>query len=141
MTDFHTEDPAKVDFYASTVGDRLTKAGFSAASSKEVVGGPGAPLKGADCAYGLLNTAYHGPALLSRNTNVGIGIGADYGGIPMCVADLATPTGDALGQVPAVNKLVAYPAGGQTNAMETFCNCGLRLRRQACGHGQAGLHL
>lgn len=120
LVDYHNEDAAKADFYAVSVGDRLTKAGFSASNSTEVIGGTGASLKGADCVLGLLGTAYHGPALLSRNTSVGVAFGADVAGIPMCVIDLATPTGDSFGQVPAVNTLLAYPSAGQTNVIEIF---------------------
>ncbi|MFK4705646.1 uncharacterized protein YkwD [Roseateles asaccharophilus] len=120
LVDYHNEDAAKPDFYAATLGDRLTKAGFSASNSTEVIGGTGASLKGGDCVLGLLGTAYHGPALLSRNTSVGVGFGADVAGIPLCVIDLATPTGDSFGQVPAVNTLLAYPSVGQTNVIETF---------------------
>ncbi|MEJ6003790.1 CAP domain-containing protein [Paucibacter soli] len=120
VTSYHNEDSSKFDFYAVTPGDRIAKAGYSAVNSTEVVGGTGSSKLGSDCVLGLLNTAYHGAALLSRNTAIGFGFGVDGAGIPMCVADLATPTGDKFGQVPAAAKLVAYPYAGQTGVMETF---------------------
>jgi uncharacterized protein YkwD len=120
VTNYHNQDSALADYYSVTPTDRLTKAGFASVNSTEVIGGTGSSRLGSDCILGLLNTAYHGPALLSRNTAVGIAFGADVAGIPMCVAKLATPTGDRFGQVPAVAGLVAYPYPGQTGVMETF---------------------
>ncbi|MFK4706130.1 uncharacterized protein YkwD [Roseateles asaccharophilus] len=120
ITDYHTEVVGKGDFYAALATDRISKAGFIAGVSTEVVGGSGVSMTGAGCVLGLLNTAYHGPALLSSNTNIGIGAGLDAAAFPVCVADLATASGDALGLVPAAGALVAYPFGGQTGVAETF---------------------
>ncbi|MEJ6002535.1 CAP domain-containing protein [Paucibacter soli] len=120
VTSYHNEDSSKFDFYAVTPGDRIAKAGYSAAFSTEAVGGTGASQLGADCVLGLLNTVYHGAALLSRNSAVGFGFGLDGAQIPLCVADLASPVADKIGQVPAVASLVAYPYAGQKSVMETF---------------------
>lgn len=116
----HNEDSTKLDYYEATPGSRLTKAGFTAGFSTEVIGGTGPSLSAAACALGLLNTVYHGAALLSQETTVGIGIGTDAGGIPLCVSDLATAGSDAYGQVPAAGSFIAYPYSGQTNVAETF---------------------
>lgn len=120
ITDYHTEVVGKDDFYDVKATDRVARAGFVAGVSTEVVGGSGASMTGAGCVLGLLNTAYHGPALLSSNTNIGIGVGLDAAAFPVCVADLATASGDALGLVPAAGALVSYPFGGQTGVAETF---------------------
>lgn len=116
----HTEDSSKADYYEATPTSRLTKAGFAAAFSTEVIGGTGPSLAAADCAYGLLNTVYHGAAMLSQETAVGVGIGSDATGIPLCVADMADASTDTYGQVPAAGALIAYPYDTQTNVLETF---------------------
>ncbi|WP_343606435.1 CAP domain-containing protein [Roseateles sp.] len=116
----HTEDSTKPDYYEATPSSRLAKAGFSAGYSTEVIGGTGPSMSAADCVLGLLNTVYHGAALLSQETYVGIGIGTDGLGVPSCVADLANPSTDTYGQVPASGKFIAYPHNGQTNVAETF---------------------
>jgi hypothetical protein len=120
VTDFHIEDPTEDIFYAVTFSDRLVKAGYSAAAAVEVIGGTGPEKPTTDCLPGLLGTAYRGPALLSRHTDIGVGEGQDGWGVPLCVANLATPTGDTLGQVPATGALVAYPTNGRTQVPDTF---------------------
>jgi uncharacterized protein YkwD len=120
LQDYHNEDSSKVDYYARTPGDRLIKAGFSWSNSTEVIGGTGASLKAADCVKGLLNTVYHGAAILSSNSSVGVGIGLDAAKIPMCVADFGTPASDKLGQVPAAGKFIGYPHAAQTGVDGTF---------------------
>lgn len=116
----HDEDSTKVDFYAATVSERVVKAGYSANFLTEVIGGSGASALGSDCVLGLLNTVYHGAALLSRATTVGIGFGQDSIGIPMCVLNPATASTDTYGQVPAAGSVVAYPYNTQTGVFETF---------------------
>jgi len=116
----HEEDSTLVGYYGATLSSRISKAGFSAGFSTEVIGGTGASMSAADCLYGLLNTVYHGAALLSQETSVGVGIGSDVAGVPMCVADMATASTDTLGQVPASGSFIAYPYGGQTNVFEIF---------------------
>lgn len=116
----HTEDSSKGDYYEATVASRATKAGFSAGFITEVIGGTGASMKGSDCILGLLNTVYHGAALLSQATNVGIGFGTDAAGVPLCVADLAALSSETYPQVAPAGQLVAYPYGGQTGVLETF---------------------
>lgn len=117
----HTEDSSKPAYYEVTPSSRITRAGYTAPSfSTEVIGGTGASMSAADCALGLLNTVYHGAALLSQVTDVGIGIGTDGLGVPSCVSDLATPSTNTYGQVPASGKFIAYPYNGQTGVVETF---------------------
>ena len=116
----HTEDSTNPDYYEATPSSRLAKAGFSAGYSTEVIGGTGPSMSAADCALGLLNTVYHGAALLSQETYVGIGIGTDGLGVPSCVSDLGAASTDTYGQVPASGKFIAYPYNAQTNVLETF---------------------
>lgn len=116
----HSEDPARTAFYAATPPARLAKAGFASSFSTEVIATTGVAGPGADCVMALLDTVYHGVALLSRATHVGIGFGVDAAGLPLCVADLATAAGDADGQMPAAGALVAYPYPGQSAVRETF---------------------
>jgi uncharacterized protein YkwD len=116
----HTEDAAKADYYEASPASRATKAGFAAGFLTEVIGGTGASMKGSDCVLGLLNTVYHSAALLSSSTNVGVGFGTDAGGIPLCVANLATLSSETYTQVAPAGELVAYPYAAQTGVLETF---------------------
>ena len=116
----HIEDSGKPGFYAASVSDRLIKAGFNSGFNTETIGGTGASLQGRDCVLGLLNTVYHGVALLSIATDVGFGFGLDAAGTPLCVTNPATVAGDSLGQVPAAGAFIAYPYSGQQNVFETF---------------------
>jgi hypothetical protein len=116
----HNENPARTGYYDATPSSRLTRAGFAAASSTEVIGGTGPTLRADGCAIGLLNTVYHGAALLSQETFVGVGIGTDAAGIPLCVSDLGNASTDTYGQVPTSGAFIAYPYSGQTNLPETF---------------------
>lgn len=116
----HTEDPSKDDYYEATPASRVSKAGFSAGFSTEVIGGTGAATKGSDCVLGLLNTVYHAAALLSQETYVGVGFGKDAGGIPLCVADLGNLESESYTQVAPAGELIAYPYAGQTEVLETF---------------------
>jgi hypothetical protein len=120
MTDLHAEDSTKLDYYAASPSARVAKAAYAGTFSTEVIGGTGASLQGADCVLGLLNTVYHGAALLSQSTHVGVGFGADGAGFPLCVMDLGVATGATYAQVAASGSMTAYPYGGQTNVMETF---------------------
>lgn len=116
----HAEDSSKADYYEATPAGRLTKAGFAAGYSTEVIGGTGPSMSAAECALGLLNTVYHGAALLSQVTYVGIGIGNDGLGVPSCVSDLAEPSTNPYGQVPPSGSFVTYPYDGQNGVPETF---------------------
>ncbi len=116
----HVEDSSLPGYYADTFYAREAKAGYSFANGTEVIGGCS---QGALYTYGLLDTVYHGAALLSANVDIGYGLGADGAGFPMCVADLGTATGvgyNGFGQVPAAGAMVAYPYAGQTNVLDTF---------------------
>ena len=116
----HSEDPTKADYYEATQGSRATKAGYPSGFVTEAVGGTGATMKAGDCVLGLLNTVYHAAAVLSPATNVGVGVGTDAAGIPMCVTVLGAPASEAYPQVAAAGNLVAYPSAGQTGVFETF---------------------
>lgn len=119
-TSLHDEVSTLPNYYGDTYTSRIATAGFSANFATEVIGGTGASLNAADCANGLMDTVYHAAALLSQETYVGIGIGADAAGIPLCVSDLASASADAYGQVPASGALIAYPYNNQTGVLETF---------------------
>jgi len=116
----HSEDVGKADYYEASPSSRMSKAGFPVGISTEVIGGTGASLKGADCILGLLNTVYHGAALLSQATYVGIGFGQDAIGVPLCVADLSNLASESYTQVAPSGALIAYPYAGQVGVMETF---------------------
>lgn len=116
----HNEDASKADYYEATPSSRMSKAGFSVGIATEVIGGTGASFKGADCILGLLNTVYHGAALLSQATYVGIGFGQDAIGVPLCVANLSNLASESYTQVAPSGALIAYPYGGQAGVMETF---------------------
>jgi uncharacterized protein YkwD len=108
----HDEDATKNSFYAVTPKDRATKAGY-AGSITEVIGGTGASLDGADCTNGLLNTVYHGEAMLIGGwKDVGIGTFNDGIGVPACVMNLGRA--DSIGQVVPAGEMVAYPSAGVT---------------------------
>jgi len=99
---------------------RIAKSGFVAGFSTEVVGGTGASRKASDCILGLLNTVYHGAAILSASTHVGLGFGTDSAGFPVCVADLAALSTTTYAQVAPAGSLVTYPYADQTGVFETF---------------------
>ena len=120
ISDFHTEDAAKPDFYAVTTAGRMARAGYAARHVDEVIGGTGPSRKGSDCVLGLLNSVYHGVALLSQVTDVGIGFGVDGANVPMCVVDLGVPGGVIFPQVQASGELTGYPHAGQKSVFETF---------------------
>ena len=120
LQDYHNQDAAKADFYARSVGDRLTKAGVAWSNLTEVIGGTGPSRKASDCVKGLLNTVYHGAAILSSNVNVGVSMGRDAANVPMCVVDFSTAADDKLGQVPAAGKFIGYPHGGQADVDGTY---------------------
>jgi hypothetical protein len=117
----HTENPIRSGYYAAVLGDRMSKGGFSWSFATEVIGGTGPSLTADGCALGLLGTVYHGADMLSEETSVGIGMGTDAAGVPMCVADMGTKAPDSVGQVPAAGAFIAYPYDTQTNVLETFC--------------------
>lgn len=111
----HYEDASYTQaYYAYSPADRMTKAGFSASFTTEVIGGTGASMKGADCLLGLMNTVYHAVAILGPQTHAGIGYAPDDAGIPGCVIDFAATAGDTYGQVAPAGELVAYPYAGQS---------------------------
>lgn len=116
----HTEDPSKADYYEATEDSRATKAGYLSGFVTEAVGGTGATMKASDCVLGLLNTVYHAAAVLSPATNVGVGVGTDAAGIPMCVTVLGAPASEAYPQVAPAGDVIAYPSSGQTGVFETF---------------------
>lgn len=116
----HEEIKGKVDFYEATQDLRIARAGFDAGATTEVIGGTGPSLKGADCVYGMLNTVYHGAALLNQLSNVGIGFGKDSVGVPLCVVNLANLATERYTQIPQSGSVIAYPYAGQTDVMETF---------------------
>lgn len=116
----HQEAPAKTNYYAATVGARLEKAGFNAGVFTEVIGGPGPSGTGSGCAMGLLNTVYHGAALLGPYTFVGFGQGLDGINWPLCSANLATAASESNVQVPASGAVVAYPHADQTDVPNVF---------------------
>lgn len=108
----HDENPAKPFFYAVTPKDRAAKAGY-AGTVVETLGGTGASHNGADCALGLLNTVYHGEALLVGGyTDVGIASHLDSASTPACVINLGRPSG--YGQIPASGAIIGYPGNGMT---------------------------
>ena len=119
LTDWHAEQPSKPDFYAQTVGERLSKAGYDVFYATEVIGGTGASLKASDCVYGLLNTVYHAAAILGQAFDVGIGIAADAANIPLCVIDFGHTMSWTDGQVPGSGKFVSYPYAGQAGVEYT----------------------
>lgn len=102
-------------YYAYSPSDRMTKAGFSASFTTEIIGGTGASKKGADCVLGLLNTVYHAVAILGQLTHVGIGYAPDDAGIPGCVIDFAAVSNEPYGQVAPAGEVVVYPHSGQAN--------------------------
>jgi uncharacterized protein YkwD len=116
----HTEDSTKTDYYATSMADRVTKAGFSYSYVTEVIGGSSSSTDASRCVDVLLNTVYHAAALLSRVTSVGIGIGSLASGTPFCVSDLGTVLSDSYGQVPASGSLVGYPYSSQTSVPYRF---------------------
>ena len=116
----HDQDSAKLDFYEATAAKRISKAGFEFDFALEVVGATGPSHLGSDCVLGLLNTVYHGAAMLLSSTHVGIGFGQDSLGTPLCVVDMAAATKKPVGQLPGSGELVAYPYAGQTDVFATF---------------------
>lgn len=116
----HNEISGRVGFYGVTPAARISNAGFAAGFSTEVIGGTGASNNAEDCMLGMLNTVYHAAALLSQTTHVGVGMGTDAANTPVCVANLATASGDANAQVAAAGSMVAYPHAGQTGVADTF---------------------
>lgn len=116
--DLHTEESNRAGFYEVTPASRIAKAGFNAGATTEAIGGTTG--HGAGCVYFMLNTVYHAAALLSPFTKVGIGVGQDAIGAPLCVFNEARNAGDAIGQVPDNLSYVQYPSPGQTNVFETF---------------------
>lgn len=120
LQDVHNEDAAKPGYYARSVGDRIQKAGFVSSIQSEVIVGTAGTKQIEQCIKGALNSVYRGAEILSRNTSVGVGIGSDYYGSPMCVLNFATAAGNTLGQVPAAGKLVSYPHAGQADVAGTF---------------------
>lgn len=116
----HEESPSQSDFYATTVDARLKKAGFMPGTFTEIIGGPGPSGLGRDCAYGLLDSVYHGAAALSASTHIGFGHGTDGLGVPMCVVNLATKAEETHVQVPPAGAMVTYPYAGQTQVLEVF---------------------
>lgn len=116
----HTEDSSKTDYYATSMADRVKKAGFSYSYVTEVIGGSSSSTDASRCVDVLLNTVYHAAALLSRVTSVGIGIGTLSSGTPFCVSDLGNVLSDSYGQVPASGALVGYPYSGQTSVPYRF---------------------
>ena len=107
----HIEDATKPSFYAAAPADRMTKAGYSVGLNGETIGG-------ADVA-GLVNTVYHGAAVLGAWTNVGLGTSVDFGGFTNSTVNFAAPLG-SYGQVPAAGSMVTYPYAGQTGTADTF---------------------
>ena len=116
----HSESASRANYYEASPASRLAKAGFSAGFSTEVIGGTGPSLAAADCVLGLMDTVYHAAALLSQETTIGVGVGSDAAGIPLCVSDLADVSADSYGQVPASGALIAYPFDGQTDVLGLF---------------------
>lgn len=108
----HDEDASKTGFYAVTPKDRATKAGYTGTIT-EVIGGTGASLDGADCTSGLLNTVYHGEAMLIGGwKDVGVATFNDGIGVPACVMNLGR--NDGFGQVVPAGEMIAYPSAGVT---------------------------
>lgn len=122
----HSEDATKVDFYAVSPADRMAKAGHTAGYSTETIGGTSTA--GADYVYGMLDTVYHGAALLSQANDIGFAFKVDpnFPSQSLGVANLAS--GDVYGQVPAAGAFVTYPYNGQAGVFETF-NAGNEVPR------------
>ena len=114
----HFEDATKVDFYAVSPADRMAKAGHAVGYTNETISGTSTT--GADYVYGLLDTVYHGAALLSQANDIGFAFKMDpnFTSQSLGVANLASGAG--YGQVPAAGALVAYPFNGQAGVFETF---------------------
>lgn len=115
LDDFYGQDPTKSGFLGSTSGERLSKSGFAWATHSQLVANAGPSLKASECIRRLMSTVYHGAALLSSSTAFGVGVAQDAAKNPLCVLDLATASGDQLGQVPRASAVVAYPHSGQTS--------------------------
>lgn len=107
-------------FYADTPPNRMAKAGYVSSARTETIGGTGASFLGKDCALGLMATLYRAAALLGPYQDVGYGSALDGQGTPTCVTELGDPSTATYPQVPASGALIAYPYGGQTDAVETF---------------------
>lgn len=116
----HDEVATAAGFYEATPGQRIAKAGFSASTTSEVIGGTGISRRGSDCALGLLGSLYHGAVLLSSFTHAGVGTALDGLGVPICVINLASTSQQQLGQIMPAGTFGAYPYNGQTNVFETF---------------------
>ena len=113
----HSEFTTKPGYYESTVNSRIAKSGYGQNNSTEVIGGGST---GGNVILGLLNSVYHGVALLGPYNSAGIGIGLDGANNPLIVGDLASLVTTPYSQVPAFGSILAYPYQNQINVFANF---------------------